>query len=302
MEWRPIPALSPLVIDRLPAPLRRLVLWAAGHWLGRLVLGSMATSRKVELFDRSMAIAAQVFTSVLPMLIALASWFGWSSSEVAGLLVVPPEAGSLLEDTLRPTSEVTFGTVGVLLVILSATSLSRALSRACAAEWDLERPAYRLAAAWRWVAAVLAVAVALLAAKPLHRLSVELPPPELWQTLVGVLPDVGIGVFLPWVLLAGAVRPRLLLPGAVLFGAVMLVVRPLSADYLPQALEASANRYGSLGVAFAYLAWLYAVAFCFLLSGIVGRVAAADPGWLGVWIRGERTSGASGTHSPPKVS
>src|SRR4051812_9766794 len=168
---RQIPVLSPAVTDRLPGPLRRFVLWAMGHWIGRLVLGCMSYSRKVELFDRSMAIAAQVFTSVLPLLIALASWFGLSSSDVAGVLVVPPESRNLVEDTLSSTSTATFGAVGVLLVIASATSLSRALTRACAAEWDLERPSYRLAAAWRWVAAVLALVVSLLAAKPLHHLS-----------------------------------------------------------------------------------------------------------------------------------
>jgi membrane protein len=266
----------------------------------------MASSRKVELFDRSMTIAAQVFTSVLPILIALASWFGWTSADLAGLLVVPPEASALVEDSISTTSAATFGTVGVLLVILSATSLSRALTRACAAQWDLERPAYRLAAAWRWVAAVLAVVVSLLAAKPLNRLAIDLPPPALWQSLVGVLPDIAIALFLPAVLLAGDVRVRLLVPGALVFGAVMLIIRPVSTDYLPQALQASASRYGSLGVAFAYLAWLYVVAFCFLLSGIVGRVTAADPGRLGRWIRGEqapeKVMAISADHFPPNVS
>src|SRR3954452_18183965 len=109
MERRQFPALSPAVTDRLPAPVRRFAFWAMGHWLGRLVLGCMAYSRKVELFDRSMAIAAQVFTSVLPLLIALASWFGWSSSDIEGVLAVPPAARNLVDDTLQSTSTATFG-------------------------------------------------------------------------------------------------------------------------------------------------------------------------------------------------
>ena len=298
---RQVPVLSAAVTDRLPGPLRRFVFWAMGHWLGRLVLGCMAYSRKVELFDRSMAIAAQVFTSVLPVLIALASLFGWSSSQLAGILVVPPSARHLVEDTISSSSNATFGAFGVLLIIVSATSLSRALTRACAAQWDLERPGYHLAAAWRWVAAVLSLVVALLAAKPLSHLSERLPPPALWEILVGVIPDFAIALFLPWLLLAGAVRVRLLVPGALIFGAVMLFVTPLSAEYLPRALQTSARHYGSLGVAFTYLAWLYVVSFILLLSGIVGRVTAADPGRLGVWIRGEKRSG-TGTHLPPKVS
>jgi membrane protein len=286
MERHDAPALSPAVSARLPGPIKRLAVWAMGHWAGRFVLGCMAASRRVELFDRSMAIAAQVFTSVLPLLMALASWFGWSNSTVAALLVAPPEARGVFEDTLSTTSAATFGTVGVILVIVSATSLSRALTRACAAQWDLERPTITLAAAWRWVAAVLALVVSLLAAKPLYRLSSRLPPQDFWDAFVGVLPDIALAVFLPWLLLVGVVRTRQLLPGAVLFAAAMLLIRPVSTLYLPQALETSADHYGALGVAFTYLAWLYVLAFCFLLTGIMGKVITADQGRLGTWIRG----------------
>src|SRR5919107_722871 len=159
MVGRDAPALSPAVTARLPGPLKKLVAWALEHWIGRFVLGCMAASRRVELFDRSMAIAAQLFTSILPLLMALASWFGWSNSSAAALLVMPPEARGVFEDTISTTSATTFGTVGVLLVVASATSLSRALTRACAAQWDLERPTMTLGAAWRWVAAVLALVV-----------------------------------------------------------------------------------------------------------------------------------------------
>jgi membrane protein len=71
-----------------------------------------------------------------------------------------------------------------------------------------------------------------------------------------------------------------------LFGAVMLFVRPASAVYLPHALNSSAERYGSIGVAFTYIAWLYVVAFCFLLTGVMGKVIATDEGRFGAWIRG----------------
>ena len=295
--------LTPAVMDRLPPSLQRFLARANNYWIGRLVLGTMSSTRRVELFDRSMAIAAQVFTSVLPLLIALASWVGFSSADVADLMVTPPEARVVVEDTLSTTSaSTTFGTLGVLVVIISATSLSRALARACAAEWELERPSYRLSAAWRWVAAILAVLVALLAARPLYRLSLNLPPEQLWEAVIGVVPDVAVAVAVPSLLLAGAVRVRLLLPGALLFGVVMLFVRPVSSSYLPEALQASAGRYGSLGVAFTYLAYLYVVSFCFLLSGVVGTVIARDPGWLGTWIRGDTGTPPGEAHLPPNVS
>src|SRR5262245_3418475 len=286
MDRADTPVLPPVPLDRLPRRLRPVVERALRHWLGRFVLGCMATSRRIELFDRSMTIAAQIFTSVLPILIALASWFGRDSADViARTASVPPETQGLLDEVLAsPGATTTFGVIGVLVVLISATSLSRALTRACAALWDLPRPTSKLAAAWRWVAVVLALALSLVAARQLHTFSERLPPPGFWDTAVGFATDVAIALFVPLVLLAGAVPVRRLLPWAVTFAAVMVFVRPLSTFYLPHALDASAERYGSIGVAFTYLAWLYVVSFIFLTSGVVGKVVAMDEGRFGAWI------------------
>jgi membrane protein len=278
---------APVEVSRLPARLRPMAERALDHWLGRFVLGCMVTSRRIELFDRSMSIAAQIFTSVLPILIALASLMGRDSGNVLENAVsVPPATLGVLEDVLSAPSDPTFGVLGVLVVLVSATSLSRAMTRACAALWELPRPASHLSAAWRWVAVVLALAVSLVAARQLHNFTARLLPPGFWDKVAAAAADVAITLFIPVVLLAGAVPIRRLLPGALLFGAVMLFVRPASEVYLPHALNVSAERYGSIGVAFTYLAWLYVVAFCFLVTGVMGKVIATDEGRVGIWIRG----------------
>ena len=99
--------------------------------------------------------------------------------------------------------------------------------------------------------------------------------------------DVAVAAFVPWALLAGAVRARMLVPGALLFALLMITVRPATQAWLPGALEASAERYGSIGVAFTYLTWLYVASFCFLATALVGQVIATDPGTLGLRVRGE---------------
>jgi len=287
MDRADAPPLAPVQVEKLPARLRPLAERILQHWLGRLALGCMATSRRIELFDRSMTIAAQMFTSVLPILIALASWFGDDVNEFfASAAPVPANTQHLLDDVLTAPTDPTFGVIGVLVVLISATSLSRAMTRACAAIWDLPRPLTRLSYAWRWVAVVLALAVALIAARQLSDFASRIPPPRFWDLVVGAASDVALVLFIPTVLLAGAVPVRRLVPWAVLFGAVMLVVLPASTVYLPHALNTSAEHYGSIGVAFTYLAWLYVIAFCFLLSGVVGKVVAMDEGRVGVWIRG----------------
>ena len=42
-------------------------------WPGRTVLRSLQAFTRVELFDRSMTVAAQLFTSIFPILILLAT-------------------------------------------------------------------------------------------------------------------------------------------------------------------------------------------------------------------------------------
>jgi len=143
---------------------------------------------------------------------------------------------------------------------------------------------------------VLALAVSLVAARQLHRFSEKIPPQGFWDVFVGVATDVAIVVFVPTVLLAGAIPLRRLAVWGLIFAIAMLFVRPVSTAYLPRALDASAERYGSIGVAFTYLAWLYVVSFVFLASGVVAKVIVSDDGRVGAWLRGtaEPRSPASG--------
>ena len=100
--------------------------------------------------------------------------------------------------------------------------------------------------------------------------------------------DVLVAVFVPWVLLSGGVAARLLLPGATVFALLMLAVRPAADVWLPRALEVSADRYGAIGLAFTYLAWLYVVSFVFVGAAVLGQVVASDDGRLGRFDPGHR--------------
>ena len=67
-------------------------------------------------------------------------------------------------------------------------------------------------------------------------------------------------------------------------------MRLAGATFMPRALEESADRYGTIGVAFTYLAWLYVVSLLYLATAILGQVLAEDRGRLGTFIRrGEPT-------------
>jgi membrane protein len=143
----------------------------------------------------------------------------------------------------------------------------------------------------------VALALAVTLTLTLVRRIADEPPRGLWAMALSFVISLALGVFVPWVLLSGAVGARMLLPGAALVAVVMAFARPAIATWVPHALEVSAGRYGSIGVAFTYLACLYVMSFCWLAGAVVGQVVATDEGGFGRWVRGEdgdRSEGVRG--------
>ncbi|WP_406036013.1 YihY/virulence factor BrkB family protein [Nocardioides sp. NBC_00163] len=270
-------------LGRMPFGLQRRLGWLLDRRPGRMFLRAAAGLRRIEVFDRSMTIAAQFFTSVLPVLILIAA-LGSNSDRFTDAIEMPEQSRQVLEGAVD-SGGAAFGIVGTIFVLVSATSLSRALTRAFAAIWGLPRPPTRLRSAWRWLAVVLVFALSLVVVRAAGEPLGSLPPRELWPRVVSFAWDVAVAAFIPWALLAGAVRARMLMPGALLFALLMITVRPATQAWLPAALEASADRYGSIGVAFTYLTWLYVASFCFLTTALVGQVFATEPGLLGRRVR-----------------
>jgi membrane protein len=271
--------------SRLSATIRAPITWLMSRWPGRVVLGSAAGMARIEIFDRAMTIAAQFFTSVFPIIIMAASWLGREEFErVSQSLDVPPQTRAILSDALHGTNA-SFGLVGVLVVLISATSLSRALTRAFCAVWKLERSPRRLFDAWRWLAVVVVLALTTVVTRLAVNLVQGLPPKQLWSTTALLAIYTLIAILVPWLLMAGRVRVRSLVPGGILFAIAMLAVRPASTVYLSLALKNSAERYGSIGVAFTYLTWLYIISFIVLLTAVIGQVVTSDDGSLGRFIR-----------------
>jgi membrane protein len=280
-----------VALSRVPERLRPLAGWMTSSWAGRVVLATLAGFRRLEAFDRAMALGAQLFTSVVPILIMMSVWIGESASErFADAIEMSGPAEEVLDQALDEPGGTAFGVFGSLFVLVSATSLSRAITRAMAAIWWLPRPRTQLGSAWRWVAVVIALALSIVVARALGRYTDPIPPRDTWTHVVTFILDLVVTVFLPWLLLAGQVQVRRLVPGGILYALAMLAMRPAAATVLPGALDESADRYGTIGVAFTYLAVLYVFSLLYLGTAILGQVLAEDLGRLGQFIRrGEPT-------------
>lgn len=277
------------MVQRLPTSLRGPVERVLSSWLGRTLVRAAIGCVRVEIFDRAMTIAAQFFTSVLPILILVMTWADTSDTAASQIIQVPEKARSVVDEAVQGAGSAAFGIIGTILVLASATSLSRALTRTFAVIWEMPRPRTELRSAWRWLAVVLVLAGAVVFSNSLSQRASVFPPRELWPFAFSFVADVLVASFVPWVLLSGRLAARLLVPGALICASVMLMVRPVSDAWLPRALETSAHHYGSIGLAFTYLAWLYTLSFIYVAAAVLGQVIASDQGGLGRWIRGERT-------------
>ncbi len=237
--------------------------------------------RDLEVLDRAMTLAAQAFTSIFPLIIAIAAVRPGRSDnlgdDLADLLSSSDTSRKVLEQALpsEPRTLGAFGLLGLLIVLVSATSFSRALGRVYARVWHVSPPR-QLRGAWRWFATLAAISAAIVVLGTLQRLWQHVPYDNLLDALSSFALTTVVWVWTPWVLLAGQVAWRRLLPGGVLMGIGSGLISAGSQFYLPRALNSASRQYGALGIAFTYISWLFVVMtvlICTTLAGavIVGR-------------------------------
>ena len=256
-----------------------------GRILGRLI--------EVRFLDRTVILAAQAFSAILPLVIVvstisprpggdspgayLARRLGLAADDVSSLqvAVAPP-----------PSARASIGVLGVVLALLTATSFARALQRSYELAWRLPRAGLR--AAWRTLALVIGLALYAELLFLFGRLVRGVPAGTLLEDLLTFVAAWALWTGAGWILLGGRVRLRLLAAGGLLTAVGFAVLRRLSAFYLPTLVTSNQQQYGLLGVAFTLFSWLSACAFVIVVATVVGAVLADDPGRLGQLVRASR--------------
>ena len=231
-----------------------------GHWLVDPLL-------RFNLIDRSLALGAQAFGALIPLVIVLESVQPGDDSMAADLV----ERFDLRGNSAEVVNEVFATTEGqstvtlfsVLLLVVSVLSFTRRLQRLYEETWEFEQRGVR-GTGWGlvWLASFAAYV-------SLHPLLDELVPRRT-GVLFSLAGAFAIGLFTPYLLLARRLHWRRLVLQGALTAAGLAGLGIWSAIYMPRAIESSAEAYGSIGVAFALLTWLWGLGIVLVAAAVYG--------------------------------
>ena len=254
----------------------RLVRTGARTASGRLALRVGRDLRDLEVVDRGMTLAAHAFTSILPILIVVGALRATLDPQADAIfaehLGFSDATAEMLDKSLPPGARElrVIGVVGVVVLVVAATSFARALERSFQTIWRTPKVSIRFA--WRWLVAIVAVVIGIaliVATRIIVHGGGALPVLEfiaevaIWGALWWIA---------GWIVMNRRVSLRALLPGAVLAGVAFAIAGQVARVVLPPILAEAALRFGILGVAFSYIGWLLVMSCILLIAATAGRV------------------------------
>jgi membrane protein len=223
--------------------------------------------------DRSLVLASQAFTALIPLLLLVAALAPAGhrdvvSSAVIGRFRLTGDAAAAVDQLFASPGSGSIGLLSSFLLLFSGVSLTRRMQRMYQQAWRREPPpgvGHALHAVLGLTALLLGISLLYLA----RALVGSLPWSDL--LLVVVSASAGLVVFttVPWLLLDRRVGWRRLLPTGVLTAGLSNVYGIASTIYMPRLMETYSRRYGLFGVTLALVGWLLAIAVILVASAVV---------------------------------
>jgi membrane protein len=260
---------------------------------GRSLAGEVVEELlRVEVIDRSLALASKLFVAVIPLSIIIKAIapgpknFGEDLVQRLGLTGVGAGATRTLFATGGEV-RVAVSVIGLVIVLYSALSFTRGLQRVYLQIWRLrpQLPDALLRQAG-WVLGFIAYTVVL---SPIRDFEHHHNVGSLYAPSA-ILFGAAFWLWTPHMLLGTRISWHRLLPTALLTTLGVTLFSAASAVFLPEIITTNAERYGLIGVAFGLVTWLFAYAAVVVVSAVIGgtwdrrrqrgadaRASAADP-------------------------
>lgn len=219
--------------------------------------------------DRSMALAAQTFTALIPVLIVVAAVLEGGDDTLGDEVVQRFGLSGATADSVRramPTSstvENALSGLGVVVLVISALAFTRALQRLYERAWGLEARGVRdTGYGLLWLAGFAAL------------LSLHVALHGHVGRSAGLVAELAgtfaVWLVTPYVIVARRLPWRLLIPQALLTAVALTIYRAASAVYMPSTLSSSSEQFGTLGLCFALISWLFGAAVVLAGAAAIG--------------------------------
>jgi membrane protein len=258
------------VLDRI----RELAV-APGSLPGRL----LARLTEIGGVQRATVLGAQAFTSLIPYLVVASALVPTNEDEsFADTIVERFDLEGRAADGVRAlfasAGEVESGItlLGIAILLITVVSFTRALQGTYERAYRLEPSG--LAGLPRGLLWLGGLAVWLSLASIREEMQDWFGPAFAATVALGFA--FVLWLWTPMILLGGRVTMRLLVPGAVVSGALMTALAFASAVYMPILIENAAQRYGLIGIAFSLQGWLLTLAIAIVAGAVVGGVLSED--------------------------
>jgi membrane protein len=213
--------------------------------------------------DRAMAIAAQAFTALIPLLLLVSALYPSDSDLVSDSIIKKFELQGSAADAVRQlfdtSSESSIGVLSVLLLIFSGVSLTRRLQRMYLQAWRLP-PVPGIKASANAAVGLTALVLEIVLLSAVRGLVEKLPFQWTTGAPFALLANVVLWTSVPWLLLDRRIRWRRLLPGGVLTAVCTGVYGIATTIYMPRLMASNSERYGLFGVTLSLVGWLLCIA------------------------------------------
>jgi membrane protein len=246
----------------------------------------------VGFVQSGVVLAAQAFMALFPLLIGIVA-------------LAPPRVGDAMADYMRdrmgmagdPSEDVQhlvasrddlrggITVFGLIVVLASATSFTRALQRAYEHSWQLPKGGVRGSIRGLFWLLGLTIYLVMLAIVLQLTKSQDLGIVILHDGVV-IASALGLWWMTPFLLLCGRVQLRALAFTAILTALVVVIAGLVSTVVMPRIVSSNEKQFGTIGVVFAAQSWLVVMGGIIVGAAIVGAVATQSEGWLGTLARG----------------
>jgi uncharacterized BrkB/YihY/UPF0761 family membrane protein len=250
---------------------RTLTFWLRPEFVLRVV----NRFQKVAGFDRSIALASGALTALIPLTIvasAFSSQLGGkgTAERIIDRYDLTGGGAEAVNDIFSPAagSSTSLGVIGVLFLMVTVLSFSRAVQRLVEQTWELDPLSVRNTFnGLLWIGGLgLYAALSGVLQAALGQTSLDLT-----ATLVATPLSAVFLVWSGWVLSAKRIGRHELLPFGIV-GAALLAVYSVGAEvYVPHLFSTYATRYGVIGAVFAIISALFCVMVVVVGSAAAGR-------------------------------